>query len=181
MNPVLLPQALIMDDETDTEDEAEGEVHALPSIGPASPELHTQQRTAVLQRLEGDDHPFLSGLKVLTPLYLGSKHPRTCWHDGHMKLLSHTRQWMEAWHDAQAIDGHVEQLAGGVAGLLGGFVGRARSAGTQVAGQVEAGLEVGALKDTRVLSNPRQKLRLPCLQTTTLPQRQQAGCVTLDV
>lgn len=39
----------------------------------------------------------------------------------------------------------MEQLAGGMAGLLGGFVGRARSAGTQVAGQVEAGLEVWAL------------------------------------
>ena len=42
----------------------------------------------------------------------------------------------------QAIDGHVEQLAGGVAGLLGGFLGTARSAGTQVAGRLEAGLEV---------------------------------------
>ena len=42
----------------------------------------------------------------------------------------------------QAIDGHVEQLAGGVAGLLGGFLGTARTAGTQVAGRLEAGLEV---------------------------------------
>lgn len=39
-------------------------------------------------------------------------------------------------------DGHVEQLADGMAGLLGGILGGARSAGTQVVGRVEAGLEV---------------------------------------
>ena len=46
---------------------------------------------------------------------------------------------------AQAIDGQVGQLAGGMAGLLGSFVGKACTAGSQVAGTMEAGLEVGQI------------------------------------
>lgn len=74
MDPVLLPQALTADDDTETEDEAEEETHAKEPLdtGPASPELHTHQRRAVLQRLEGDDHPLISGLKVLTPMFFHS-------------------------------------------------------------------------------------------------------------
>ena len=77
---------------------------------------------------------------------------------------------------AQAIDAQAGQLAGGVAGLLGGFVDRARTAGTQVAGTMEAGLEVGRGPLSPV---PSLTPALSTLATASQPAAGGCGAVAL--
>ena len=55
-------QALIADEDTEPEDEAEPRASAATADA-ASPAAHRQQRRAVLERLE-EEHPLIAGLKV---------------------------------------------------------------------------------------------------------------------
>lgn len=117
-------QALAIDD-TASEKNAE----PTASTQQRSPEEQlSQERKAVLDRLEGEDNPLAAGLKVLAHLHLHltPRVPKIIWNE---KVLRNH-------FNVQAVDDHVGLLAEGVAGLAGTLWGGARTASTHVAVQV---------------------------------------------
>ncbi|CAK0787853.1 hypothetical protein CVIRNUC_011075 [Coccomyxa viridis] len=116
-----LQQAFTAEDsgtETDEEAQPKQASRAAPLQGASGAE-----RQAVLERLQGQDHPLAAGFKIL--------------------------------------DKRLDSVLGGAAGLAGNLFGKAHSAGRQVAGTVEAGIELFGQSAIRLLDGGVDYSRAP--------------------